>query len=211
MSNERFKSAGGFVYNESSERMEAISAPRLPSRTMSDINASIAHDALSHAGMVVPKNERFDEITKPHTEARMKSIGLTSGGPMQHTPGPWHEGGKDGCTIVYDKSGYAIANCITYHGRHGADQMVANARLIASAPELLAACIMARSCMRPDDNDATAQALDTAIRTAARQLSDRTNGKIAFREAKKLLTQASIVMLRNNITRLRKTVKELRP
>jgi hypothetical protein len=56
----------------------------------------------------------------------------------KHTPAPWHVGG-DG-TIIYDTQGWAVANASVFHGRHEPrTEAIANANLIASAPDLLAA------------------------------------------------------------------------
>ena len=52
------------------------------------------------------------------------------------TPGPWHAGAD--ARIVYDAAGWAIANAITFHGKHGAHDAYGNGRLIAAAPDLLA-------------------------------------------------------------------------
>lgn len=60
----------------------------------------------------------------------------------KHTPftqGPWHVGERKQASVVYDESGYAIANAEVYHGKHSYDESLANARLIAAAPELLEA------------------------------------------------------------------------
>lgn len=55
----------------------------------------------------------------------------------KHTPGPWHSGTVP--HIVYDMGGWAVCNTITYHGKHEKGEDEANARLIAAAPDLLAA------------------------------------------------------------------------
>lgn len=55
----------------------------------------------------------------------------------QHTPGPWRTGGKDG-RIIYAADGFAVADATVFHGRHEGEHSE-NARLIAAAPELLAA------------------------------------------------------------------------
>lgn len=83
----------------------------------------------------------------------------------KHTPGPWTiEIPSNGCDryIIHGKSFEEIcATCLdTEH------EMQANARLIAAAPELLEACKMALSCMAPEDNDATARTLRSAIAKA---------------------------------------------
>lgn len=69
-----------------------------------------------------------------------------------HTPGPWLEGptegiGQRGKLIVVDAKGLKVADCeadligggIGFRRPYAED--TANARLIAAAPELLAACI----------------------------------------------------------------------
>lgn len=60
-----------------------------------------------------------------------------------HTPGPWSFGGKsqEGQTVVYAVNPHHrgeewVADCNT--GHHSAKECVANARLIAAAPEMLA-------------------------------------------------------------------------
>lgn len=56
-----------------------------------------------------------------------------------HTPGPWHIGLRQAEKIIYDKTGWAVANATVYHGKEDAEQVKANARLIAAAPDMLAA------------------------------------------------------------------------
>lgn len=57
----------------------------------------------------------------------------------KHAAGPWHVGGILGRRpIIYAADGYAVADAMTHHGSH-VDQADANARLIAAAPDLLAA------------------------------------------------------------------------
>ncbi|HBP6823498.1 TPA: hypothetical protein L6B08_26940 [Pseudomonas aeruginosa] len=59
---------------------------------------------------------------------------------MKHTPGPWHVGGPNKCTI-YDKHSQRLAN--SFEGvmatQRTDSECEANARLIAAAPELLEA------------------------------------------------------------------------
>ncbi len=57
---------------------------------------------------------------------------------MSHTPGPWHTGNIVGERYVFAADGYAVADATVYHRNHD-DQHIANARLIAAAPELLEA------------------------------------------------------------------------
>lgn len=53
-----------------------------------------------------------------------------------HTPGPWHIGMKPG-PIIYGPLGEQVVDC--RQGFIGIGENAGNARLIASAPELLAA------------------------------------------------------------------------
>ena len=54
-----------------------------------------------------------------------------------HTPGPWHLGLRTGQRYVYGPLGEEIAGPSSFTA--GPDETLANARLIASAPEILAA------------------------------------------------------------------------
>ena len=73
--------------------------------------------------------------------------------PRQHTPGPWKVGGKaglycDDVQITSDKEPVAIAvprrsYCIMSLARRPPEELAANALLIASAPDLLAAAELA--------------------------------------------------------------------
>ncbi|HEJ2888666.1 TPA: hypothetical protein SL252_005163 [Pseudomonas aeruginosa] len=64
----------------------------------------------------------------------------------KHTPGPWHVGGPNKCTI-YDKHGQRLAN--SFEGvmatQRRDSECEANARLCAAAPELLEAL---QSCIQ---------------------------------------------------------------
>ncbi len=66
---------------------------------------------------------------------------------MSHTPGPWHIGNIVGGRFVFAADGYAVADATVYHRNHD-DQHLANARLIALAPEMLEALYQYRSDMR---------------------------------------------------------------
>ena len=70
-------------------------------------------------------------------------------GEAQHTPGPWMVDGD----LVRDPDEYVIAQAWAYYapGREG--QQDANARLIAAAPDLLAALVSA-SALFCDDGEA---------------------------------------------------------
>jgi hypothetical protein len=68
-------------------------------------------------------------------ETKMKTI-------AKHTPGPWdvYAGKmKNGDRIINDREGTPVAYAADYNQYAKDDQVDANARLIAAAPELLAA------------------------------------------------------------------------
>jgi hypothetical protein len=48
------------------------------------------------------------------------------------TPGPWHVGLRQAEKIIYDKSGWAIANCTVYHN-HGDTEPTDNSNFIVRA------------------------------------------------------------------------------
>ena len=54
---------------------------------------------------------------------------------QKHTPGPWESG--NGTTSIYGSDGKEVARRI-WHGPQDDERSLANARLIAAAPELLA-------------------------------------------------------------------------
>lgn len=67
-----------------------------------------------------------------------------------HTPGPWHQADAHGriatgTCIQADGDNYLVASCTGYYGREGA---VANARLMAAAPERLDALKASRQEIR---------------------------------------------------------------
>lgn len=62
---------------------------------------------------------------------------------IAHTPGPWHVGPDSNGRIIYDDTGWAIADAKLFHGNRKSGEDVHNARLIAAAPELLEAAIAA--------------------------------------------------------------------
>jgi hypothetical protein len=71
----------------------------------------------------------------------------------EHTPGPWHTGkemerGLDLRKNIYNSKGEFIAAVVSSAGLRSEHENRANARLIAAAPDLLAACEMARDAFR---------------------------------------------------------------
>lgn len=85
----------------------------------------------------------------------------------KHTPGPWHQNGS----VVWSsgtKDRGNIATCDLRVGTHiNIDQNVANARLIAAAPDLLAACKRVRDDLDAGEHPGPfAAILDAAIAKA---------------------------------------------
>jgi hypothetical protein len=64
------------------------------------------------------------------------------------TPGPWHVGEGQQAQIVYDKDGWGIANAVVFHRAHEQGSSLANAKLIATAPDLVADLIIAAATLR---------------------------------------------------------------
>jgi len=60
----------------------------------------------------------------------------------KHTPGNWVVGEGKAARIVYASDSYAVADATVWHG--GVEEAEANARLIAAAPDLLAALQVTR-------------------------------------------------------------------
>ena len=51
----------------------------------------------------------------------------------KHTPTPWHVGMRAAERIVYDGTGWAVANATIYHAEHEGGQTLANAAFIVRA------------------------------------------------------------------------------
>jgi hypothetical protein len=98
----------------------------------------------------------------------------------KHTPGPWafvdgfqsgyvvpldHVGRKIGAASdpIEDRDSFAQQICVTRADRHGRSNHFADARLIAAAPDLLAACEGVLQAMRAGDYGAAFQAVHAAV------------------------------------------------
>lgn len=66
----------------------------------------------------------------------------------KHTPGPWT---TDGRTVLWDADPVEVVCTIAVHETHGRE--VADANLIAAAPELLEAARHLSACDFPDEVD----------------------------------------------------------
>ena len=105
----------------------------------------------------------------------------------KHTPGPWHKEAYDGddCVDVFDARGYRVAECSFAashegnprkdHERSG-EEIQANARLIAAAPELLEALTL---CLIEHEriNDQFEQVSDTPGMALARAALAKARGQ----------------------------------
>jgi hypothetical protein len=80
----------------------------------------------------------------------------------QHTPGPWHTGEGKAAIIVYDAMGNAVCDAKVFHGKRREGESEANARLIASAPNLLEA---AEGLLSLRNRPSTDEELETAVDT----------------------------------------------
>ncbi|MBY9208774.1 hypothetical protein ACIUZ0_37070 [Pseudomonas aeruginosa] len=94
----------------------------------------------------------------------------------KHTPGPWHVGGPNKCTI-YDKHGQRLAN--SFEGvmatQRTDSECEANARLIAAAPEMLGALQHIEEYWNRDSNEqAMTDALWHIIETAQAAIAKAT-------------------------------------
>lgn len=85
----------------------------------------------------------------------------------KHTPGPWHTGAEDiAPCIVYGTNGFAICNAVIHHGKHSESESIANARLIAAAPELLEACHKARALLAGSIPEEDQRIVEDSLRAA---------------------------------------------
>ena len=80
---------------------------------------------------------------------------------MKHTPGPWnYQEESDAYThIVRDSDGKYVCGC----SQHTSGDAEANARLIAAAPELLAACKLIAAYVANGDADCRSNTFMAAL------------------------------------------------
>lgn len=89
------------------------------------------------------------------------------------SPAPWHVSGSK-IPIVYDANGWAVCNAVVFHGRHSEGQSLVNAKLIAAAPELLAALDQVDAYLSPFDGEEDAYA---EIRSVIQQAIAKAKGE----------------------------------
>lgn len=86
----------------------------------------------------------------------------------EHTPGPWIIETEP--FNVWTTDGFLIAHCVRGFGDFNDDEAwetgVANARLIAAAPDLLAACKRAEKCIKEYEPREALNDLEAAIAKA---------------------------------------------
>jgi hypothetical protein len=88
---------------------------------------------------------------------------------IPHTTGPWHVHGGWGM-IVKASSGKAVAECWRHDLVKSPDEIVANAKLIALAPEMLA---VLRAVALPPYPDSDVGSLLETLRSQAQALLDK--------------------------------------
>jgi len=82
-----------------------------------------------------------------------------------HTPGPWHIGTRSSGRAIYGSKGEEVA---TFTGLSMPDEELANARLIAAAPELLDALKWAVQQIEDDLDPDHQTAMDACLAAIAR-------------------------------------------
>ena len=118
----------------------------------------------------------------------------------KHTPGPWALGGKegdgegfDGYVYCNDRHGNAVAVCFGFEFRHSTltrEEQLANARLIAEAPDLLKALEAAKEALEfskerieellfemNEDDNLHYPIIDDAINFASSAIAKATGGE----------------------------------
>ena len=86
--------------------------------------------------------------------------------PTNHkpaTPLPWHRGIKQAEQIIYDQSGWAVANATVYHGKSDGAETKANAAYIAHAANNYGPLVEAlRGMVEDHDKGRGSQTIDYA-------------------------------------------------
>jgi hypothetical protein len=83
---------------------------------------------------------------------------------VKHTPGPWSTGCDEDGHMVYAADDSAVADALRDDG--DAEAEVSNARLIAAAPDLLAACQVALAAYRLAGKDVPENSTAATLRSA---------------------------------------------
>ena len=96
----------------------------------------------------------------------------------KHTPGPWRTNDHNTLQII-DHHPYTIATVAATADR----EAVANARLLAAAPELLAACVAAAELLIADENGQTVLSDPNDIEAETELLSVRGMIRAAIAQA----------------------------
>lgn len=111
----------------------------------------------------------------------------TNNNQPKHTPGPWHVGVKPGPIIYDDAYGSQIARMDNPFGQTD-EENLANAHLIASAPDLLEALKEAHGQLEADilvkENFPVKNELDRLLRNESRRLLNKWQSIIAKAEGR---------------------------
>ena len=93
---------------------------------------------------------------------------------MKHTKGPWDVDPNDEFTVTADRDGLSV--CCTEYEDRGKNENIANARLIAAAPELLEACQTALITLNINRRYIQIPKLQEALRKAVDKANGLTRG-----------------------------------
>lgn len=95
---------------------------------------------------------------------------------LKHTPGPWAANKDTAFVRTADDDQYAVAAVYGRSGNAGDDDIaIANARLIAAAPELLDALMKLLNAVRSNNEGGTAKTQDQIFEEAGHAAIDAIN------------------------------------
>lgn len=96
---------------------------------------------------------------------------------MHHTPGPWLHDYQDNQALIVDTQGFTVVELSTLENSTAHSALADNARLIAAAPDLLAALKAMHACHRAFSNAENWTALDDDARAAAESAINKATGE----------------------------------
>jgi hypothetical protein len=96
---------------------------------------------------------------------------------MHHTPGPWLYDHQDNQALIVDTQGFTVVELSALENSTAQSTLADNARLIAAAPDLLAALKAMHACHRAFSNAENWTALDDDARAAAESAINKATGE----------------------------------
>jgi hypothetical protein len=96
---------------------------------------------------------------------------------MHHTPAPWLYDHRDNQALIVDTQGFTVVELSTLENSTAHSALADNARLIAAAPDLLAALKAMHACHRAFSNAENWTALDDDARAAAESAINKATGE----------------------------------